>query len=324
MTAADPAAGTVPDELRPLLDAYRTAELLTMTRSGDPIAWPTVSVYDPDAGTLVVTTSIALPQKAANIRRDPRVAMLFSDATASGLDRPQQVLVQGTATCPDEIVTSATPNLAFWERIYARQPSSRSYSANPVSRRLADWYYMRLVITVTPAAVRTRPAADGGGPIAVPAPPHGSTGPYAEAARRMPEFTSAVLAAFDGDGRPTLVRVRPAPGPAAGTFALPLPAGESLREGRASLLCHSHDEQLWNLRSFVVVGELAGPDGDAWRFTPTRFVPGAQRLGPVGGVQAVRAMRATARRYLATRGLPRPAVPWEEYHEIKARIARRG
>ena len=57
----------------------------TLSRDGTPIAWPTVPVYRPDAGTFLITTSIALPQKAYNIRRDPRVALLFSDPIGSGL-----------------------------------------------------------------------------------------------------------------------------------------------------------------------------------------------------------------------------------------------
>jgi hypothetical protein len=36
---------------------------------------------------LLITTSIAFPQKAFNIRRDARVALLFSDPTGSGLNR---------------------------------------------------------------------------------------------------------------------------------------------------------------------------------------------------------------------------------------------
>ncbi|HEY0125592.1 MAG TPA: pyridoxamine 5'-phosphate oxidase family protein, partial [Blastococcus sp.] len=77
-----------------VVDRYRTCEFATLTRSGVPIAWPTAALYRPD-GTFLITTSIALPQKAFNIRRDDRVALLFSEPTASGLDGAPQVLVQG-------------------------------------------------------------------------------------------------------------------------------------------------------------------------------------------------------------------------------------
>jgi hypothetical protein len=54
-----------------VVDRYRTCEFATLTRSGVPVAWPTATHYRPD-GTFLITTSIALPQKAYNIRRDDR------------------------------------------------------------------------------------------------------------------------------------------------------------------------------------------------------------------------------------------------------------
>ena len=82
-----------------VISAYRTCEFATVSRSGTPIAWPVVTWQRPD-GAFVLTTSIAFPQKAYNIRRTPQVALLFSDATASGLADPPQILVQGIAILP--------------------------------------------------------------------------------------------------------------------------------------------------------------------------------------------------------------------------------
>ena len=90
-----------------------------------PIAWPTATLYRPD-GTFLITTSIALPQKAYNIRRDGRVAMLFSEPTASGLVGAPQVLVQGTATCPDEIVTDVLRTRSTGGGCTSGNPSTRS------------------------------------------------------------------------------------------------------------------------------------------------------------------------------------------------------
>lgn len=303
-------------ELRPVVDAYRTCELLTVTRAGLPIAWPTVAMPRPD-GTFLVTTSIALPQKAYNVRRNPRVAMLFSDATASGLEAPPQVLVQGEATCPDEIVTSALPRADLWRRLAERQPVSRRYGATALGRKLFDWYYMRLLLTVRPDAVTTRPALGPGEPLATRAEARrGGDDAFGLALRRLPGFTSAVLAAFDAAGRPTLARLRPRPDAAARRFALDLPAAADLRPGPASLLCHSHDEQLWTLRSFVAAGELAR-EGDGWTLAPSRYVPGGDRMGPVAVIRTLRELRATAQGYLDRRGLERPRIPWDEYAALK-------
>jgi hypothetical protein len=167
--------------------------------------------------------------------------------------------------------------------------------------------------------VRTRPTLGPAAPLA--------TGEAAEAAgddafglalRRLPGFSSAVLAAFDAAGRPTLLRVRPRADTAARRFAVDVPAGEGLRPGPASILCHSHDEKLWTLRSFVAGGTL-DRDGDGWVLRPERFVPGGgDRMGPVTLVRTVRDLRRTAQDYLDRRGLERPAIPWAEYRSLKA------
>ncbi|WP_405436342.1 hypothetical protein OG373_05615 [Streptomyces avidinii] len=47
-------------------------------------AWPTAVARRQD-GTLLLTTSPAFAQKALNVRRDGRIALLFSDPTGSGL-----------------------------------------------------------------------------------------------------------------------------------------------------------------------------------------------------------------------------------------------
>jgi hypothetical protein len=303
-------------ELRPVVDAYRTCELLTVTRAGLPIAWPTVAMPRPD-GTFLITTSIALPQKAYNVRRDPRVALLFSDPTASGLQEPPQVLVQGDATCPDEIVTSPLPRADLWRRLMERQPMNRRYGATALGRRLFDWYYLRLLITVRPEAVTARPPQPAGEPLATRAEARGAgDDAFGLALRRLPGFSSAVLAAFDGTGRPTLARLRPRPDAAARRFVLDLPADADLRPGPASLLCHSHDDKLWTLRSFVVAGELAA-GADGWTLAPSRHVPGGDRMGPLAAVRTIRELRATAQGYLDRRGLERPGIPWSEYAELK-------
>ena len=97
----------------------------------------------------------------------------------------------------------------------------------------------------------------------------------------------------------------------------------SLRPGKASLLCHSHDEQLSKLRSFVVTGELTG-EGDSWTLHPSRFIPAADPKGPLSMVKTIRALRGTARRYLDRRGLSRPRIAWEDIETLKAEIAAAG
>jgi hypothetical protein len=108
----------------------------------------------------LITTSIALAQKAFNVRRNPRVSLLFSDPTACGLGDPPAVLVQGDAEAPEAIETSVAGFAEDLRKVYRRQPASRVYGSNPITRRLMDWYFMRLSIRMTPRRILWWPGGD--------------------------------------------------------------------------------------------------------------------------------------------------------------------
>lgn len=132
---------------------FRTCELATLARDGAPQTWPTIPFHRHEDGRFLVTTSVGLPQKAYNVRRDGRVSLLFSDATASGLTHPPTVLVKGKAVCPETVSTSLDGFEDALARVLKSQPSSAIYSSNPVMRYLMDWYYVRLSIYVTPRRI---------------------------------------------------------------------------------------------------------------------------------------------------------------------------
>lgn len=138
-----------------------------------------------------------------------------------------------------------------------------------------------------------------------------------EIVRLLPGFEDAVLTGLDAEGYPYGVRVRPRVDPTRQVLRVPLPAYATVQAGPASLLCHAHDEDLWNLRSFLVRGVLRREEG-GWAFEPRAFVPGAGVGGPMGLVRFVRGSRQNAERYLKKRGLARPSIPWNRINEIKA------
>ncbi|MET1075547.1 MAG: pyridoxamine 5'-phosphate oxidase family protein [Umezawaea sp.] len=277
--------------------AHRTCELSTLAKDGTPVTWPVSTVLNP-GGTFTLTTSLGFPQKAFNIRRDGRVALLFSDPTGSGLDDPPQVLVQGTATCPDEIVTTPGDLADYWAVLFERQPSSRAY-LTPLVRPLVDWYYLRLVITVTPTAVTTLPRPPAAGKL----PASRLLG-----ARSLAGFPTAVLGARDAEGAPTLLRVRPVPGDSG--FAVDVPDDAEIEPGRASLLGHQHDENLAKVKFVLVRGELTGGPGE-WTLVPSREVQPAASTW-----STIRRTRRSARDYLAKRGLARPRVDWAGFTAV--------
>jgi hypothetical protein len=151
----------LPSEILETFREFRTAEMTTISRRGEPITWPVATSFDESTQRFIVTTSIGLPAKASNLRRNPRVGLLFSDATASGLRSPATVMAQGLAEVADDVI--AVEGLEeYWKTLWVRQPVSKLYSL-PVVRRFADYYYMRIVMTITPTRIVWCPGGDLGG-----------------------------------------------------------------------------------------------------------------------------------------------------------------
>lgn len=144
-----------------IIENYFTCEFTTIARDGAPQTWP-VSPRLLDDGRFLLGTSIGLPQKAFNIRRNPKVAMLFSEPTGSGLSPPGAVLIQGVATADDRIVSDLTadPELAsLAQTLFARQPAGAMWSTW-AGRRLWWSYYLRILIYVTPCRALFWPTRD--------------------------------------------------------------------------------------------------------------------------------------------------------------------
>ena len=68
----------VPAEVGAVVREFRTCELSTLARDGTPVTWPTVAFFEPDQRRFFITSSVGLAQKAFHVRRDGRVALLFS------------------------------------------------------------------------------------------------------------------------------------------------------------------------------------------------------------------------------------------------------
>lgn len=150
----------LPSEVEAVFRVFRTCELSTLSRNGTPVTWPTAARFQPERGQFLITSSIGLAQKVFNIRRNPHVAMLFSNPTGSGLISPPAVLVQGDATAPDKVITSVEGLEDYWrENIFQRQPNS-AMPDNAMVHKLIDWYYMRILILVKPRSIRWWPKSD--------------------------------------------------------------------------------------------------------------------------------------------------------------------
>ena len=135
-----------PDQL-PRIDRAAVGVLGHAKANGEPNA-VAVTPYVVN-GELVVTSTLALVQKAAATRRDPRVTL-----TAGG------VSVVGTATV--EVDRTAYYFDTFIRAQELRKyPPARSLLTIPFHRRLLPWYVGRVVIRIQPEAASESECGDG-------------------------------------------------------------------------------------------------------------------------------------------------------------------
>jgi len=143
----------LPCDVEAVFYQFPHCEFATLGKDGIPIAWPTCPLYLPETGRFLITASIGWPQKAFNVRRNPHVSLLFSDPSGSKLSHPPAVLVQGDANIPHEVVTWNDDLERVWSLLYQRRPAEGS-AIIPSSM---DWFYMRLLIYITPRRIRWWP-----------------------------------------------------------------------------------------------------------------------------------------------------------------------
>jgi hypothetical protein len=139
---------------------------------------------------------------------------------------------------------------------------------------------------------------------------------WTEIEKHLPQFESAVLNARDGEGYPYSVRCHPEQDRPAGILRIDISDRTNLQPGPASLLCHSHDEELWNQKIFLLRGSLEETD-DGHAFRPEKFVPSIGTGGPLGAVRMILGVRKATAAYLKKRNLERPRIPWTEVANLK-------
>lgn len=132
----------------------------------------------------------------------------------------------------------------------------------------------------------------------------------------LPTFDSAVLTGLDLQGYPFSVRCKPAVDSSRYVLNLTVPGDAAIQPGPASLLVHSHTDQLWDLRSYLVRGQIK-QEGERWIFAPETYTPGAGVTGLGGFIRFVRTSRRNTDGYLKRRNLPRPKIPWDQINAVK-------
>jgi hypothetical protein len=307
---------SLPAEVQSVFERFVTTELTTIDGRGQPITWPVTPFYQAGAPCIDVTTGLGYPKKADDARRDPRVALLFSDPHGSGLADPPMILVQGSAQVDDRDLDANAERYA--RESGARFPGTAATRLPPPLRRFFAWYFDRIYIHVRPERVYVWPHGDldsepalydthmeevrsghSEEPERFHAPAAGGltvwNGRVAAFGTRYP---TAVLSLVSPDGFPFATRVRARPDPAARWLDLShIPEGTPLTPGRACLTAHRHHESMLWQENFQVRGDLAEVDG-RWTFRPHQVVGGFEL--PASRWRAVRANAGKARRFRRT------------------------
>lgn len=316
---------SLPVDVQSVFDRFITTEFTTVDSRGQPITWPVTPYYRPGNPCLDVTTGLGYPKKANDARANPRVAMLFSDPTGSGLDDAPMVLVQGTARVDDADLDA---NRERYERESAEKlPATVKMLPPKPLRRSFLWYFARLYVHVNPERIWVwRSGRLGEEPELFDAhmeevrsghseePEQEHTAPDGGAFRwdgRVDEmgarYASAVLTFVGPDGFPFSVRVPVDTDRAAGLVRLGGELGDlPLEPGLACLTAHAHAHDFTWQRNFQVRGDLVQESG-GWALRPHRLVGGFEL--PPGRLHAIRAnlakamrFRRAAKRELARRG----------------------
>ncbi len=306
---------TLPEPVQQVFSRFITTEYTTLDRSGQPVTWPVTPYYRAGGECVDVTTGLGYPKKARDARTNPRVALLFSEPSGSGLDEPPAVLVQGIADVDDRDLEA---NRCRYERESLQKlPATRSMMPPDFLRRALRWYFTRIYVHVRPERVYVWPRGDstaepellgshleevrsGHSEEPEEGPPSPAGGPTAWDARideMGARYATAVLSFVSPDGFPFSVRLPVRADRGAGLVRLATePAAAPLAPGLACLTAHDHAPDFAWQRNFQVRGDLVRDDG-GWAVVPHKLVGGFEL--PPGSMLA--RYRANARKAMRFR-----------------------
>jgi hypothetical protein len=276
-----------PDAVLSLFERAITCEYATLTSQRTPVTYPVTPYIGDDGRTLDVSTGLSYPAKAERARRNPKVALLYSDAVGSGLSHPPAVLVYGLAAVRDANLQDNTDR--YLRLSMAKVPGA--YQGMPsLLLQSMPWYFARIWIQVTPLRILWWPAgkmesqpqswqapAGTEAPAGDPAPSGKALGIWKEAPadwRSGAEYAvqhlgDPVLTSVTAEGFPLPIRVRNA-ALAGDGIRLEVPAGiPAAVEGPACLTFHTHPEVFTGQQNLVFVGHVQ-PGAAGHRFAVQR------------------------------------------------------
>ncbi len=291
---------SLPAEARQAFERFVTCELTTVGARQQPITWPVTPYYRDGGATIDVSTGVGYPKKADDAIRHPSVSLLFSDPTGSGVERPIQVLVQGTAEVDDRNLKQNAER--YFRESSVKLPATKKMHPPKPMRDMFGWYYTRIYIHVRPERVFLWPDGDvtaepevhdahleevRSGHSEEPPVDHGAAAPGAAAwdervERLGRDHETAVVSWLGPDGFPLSARVPISVDEAARAIHLEQePTGLPLARGRACLTAHRHAPDFTWQQNFQIRGNLSSEGG--WRLIPRKLVGGFELPKGVAG-----------------------------------------
>jgi hypothetical protein len=298
-----PVTASLPADVQAVFDRFITTEYTTVDGRGRPITWPVTPYYAPGAPCIDVTTGLGYPKKADDAAANPRVALLFSDPTGSGMADPPMVLVQGIAEVDDSDLDANRRR--YGHESIEKLPGTKALHPPDFLKRFASWYYTRIYVHVRPERIFVWPKGDPASepelfdahleevrsghdeePDAPRADPEGTAGAWDERLETLGSaYPTGAISLVSPDGFPFSVRLPVRADRAAGLIRLGgAPLGVPLQPGLACLTVHEHAPEFTWQRNFQVRGDLV-PDGEAWALVPHKLVGGF--VVPPGGPVAM-------------------------------------
>lgn len=283
---------SLPNDIQTVFDKFVTTEYTTIDAKGQPITWPVTPYYKPGDECIDVTTGLGYPKKADDAAKNPKVALLFSDPTGSGLDRPPMVLVQGTADVDDRDLDHNRDR--YWQESGEKLPATKDLHPPAFIRKSLGWYYTRIYVHVRPERIYMWPDGDPSSepqlfdshleevrsghdeePEAAPPAPSGRDAVWDDRIEQLgTTYETAVLSVVSPDGFPFSVRVPVRADRSSGCVHLETDAvGVPLDAGLACLAAHVHEPEFTSQTNFQVRGDLVERDG-SWALVPHKFVGG--------------------------------------------------
>jgi hypothetical protein len=249
--AADPPD---PDRLRRAIHDSAAVEVATAT--GDrPQTFPLSPFYDPDRGTVVVTSPPAFAGTVEAVSDHPKLSLLFYGADES-------FVLRGRGTVRDDDLQANAAYVGELVQTEPDSPKTEGFSKTAamlesrLGRFLFGWYALRIVVEIEPVAVE--PVEGTAGPL----PPWPTQGVDADEAASYDRLAFTVV---DESGWPITRSVADV---AVDGDAVRLDVPMPVEPGQpACLLCHWHTPGLDRLRQRLFRGRCR-PAGERVAFEP--------------------------------------------------------